>query len=81
MWDWDFATDRVVWSGESYAIYAMPPGSFGGTIDAFKQLVHEEDRPRVLEAIRAAIARNDTYSCEFRIVRPDGVTRWVTASA
>ena len=79
VWDWDFATDRVIWSGETYAIHAMPPGSFGGTIDAFKQLVHEEDRPRVLEAIRAAIARNDTYSCEFRIVRPDGATRWVTA--
>ena len=72
VWDWEFATDRLTWSEESYAIHAMQPGSFAGTIEAFKQLVHEDDRERVFETINAAIDRGEIYSCEFRIVRPDG---------
>ena len=78
VWDWDFATDRLTWSEESYAIHAMQPGGFDATIESFKQLVHEADRERVFENLTAAIDQAETYACEFRIVRPDGSVRWVT---
>ncbi len=78
VWDWDFTTNRLTWSEESYAIFAMQPGSFQGTIEAFKQRVHEADRERVFETLKAAIDQGETYTCEFRIVRPDGAVRWVT---
>lgn len=78
VWDWDLATNRLTWSEESYAIHAMRPGSFEGTIESFKQLVHEADRERVFENLNAAIDQGETYTCEFRIVRPDGSVRWVT---
>ena len=78
VWDWDLATNRLTWSEESYAIHAMRPGSFEGTIESFKQLVHEADRERVFENLNAAIDQGEIYTCEFRIVRPDGSVRWVT---
>ena len=78
VWDWDLATNRLTWSEESYAIQAVRPGSFEGTIESFEQLVHEADRERVFENLKAAIDRGETYTCEFRIVRPDGSVRWVT---
>ena len=78
VWDWDLATNRLTWSEESYVIHAMRPGSFEGTIESFKQLVHEADRERVFENLNAAIDRGEIYTCEFRIVRPDGSVRWVT---
>ncbi len=77
VWDWDFATNRLTWSEESYAIFAMQPGSFQETIEAFKQLVHEADRERVFETLKAAIDQGENYTCEFRIFRPDGDVRWV----
>src|SRR5271165_4123329 len=78
VWDWDLATNRLTWSEESYAIHDMRPGSFEGTIESFKQLVHEADRERVFENLNAAIDQGEIYTCEFRIVRPDGSVRWVT---
>ena len=78
VWDWDLATNRLTWSEESYAIHAMRPGSFEGTIESFMQLVHEADRQRVFENLNAAIDQGEIYTCEFRIVRPDGSVRWVT---
>ena len=78
VWDWDLATNRLTWSEESYAIHAMRPGSFEGTIESFMQLVHEADRERVFENLNAAIDQGEIYTCEFRIVRPDGSVRWVT---
>jgi signal transduction histidine kinase len=56
----------------------MQPGSFQGTIESFKQLVHEADRERVFETLDAAIDRGEIFTCEFRIVWPDGNIRWVT---
>ncbi len=77
-WDWSFATDRLTWSEESNAIHGMPPGNFEVTIESFKQLVHEDDRDRVFEELRAAIDHGAVFACEFRIVRPDRTVRWVT---
>jgi PAS domain S-box-containing protein len=78
VWDWEFATNRLTWSEESYAIHALQPGAFEETIEAFKRLVHDHDRARVSLALISAIDRGETYTCEFRIVRPDGAVRWVT---
>lgn len=44
--------------------------------------IHPEDQPRVAAAVAAAL-RPDApapYAEEFRIVRPDGIVRWVSAT-
>ena len=78
LWEWDKGTDEVRWSAECYAIHGMSPGEFGGTGNAFFQLVHEADQDRVRETVLAALRHRAKYTCEFRIVRPDGKVRWVT---
>ncbi len=77
-WDWDFATGKLTLSDESYAICAVQPGAFAETIEAFEQLVHEADREHVIVNLRAAIDQGEIYASEFRLVRHDGATRWVT---
>ncbi len=51
------------------------------TIEEFLVFVHEEDRPRVAADIRSALdpAGDGLYDTEYRIVRPDGVQRWLAA--
>jgi hypothetical protein len=48
---------------------------FGGSFDAFWDLVHEHDRPTVRAALDAAIAGERDYDVTFRMIRPDGSIR------
>jgi C4-dicarboxylate-specific signal transduction histidine kinase len=41
--------------------------------------VHPEDRNRVAEAIEDAGAGSETFEVEYRLLRPDGETRWLIA--
>ncbi len=72
LWTWDLRTDAVAWSSETFRIHAVRPADFKGTAAAFFELVHPEDRARVEDTVRTAIAQRTLYQCDFRIVRPDG---------
>jgi len=76
-WEWDVRTSKVAWSPDLEAIHGLAPGTFPGTFAAYEKDVHPEDR----DAVRRAIARNleggDDHHIEYRIVRADGIVRWV----
>lgn len=76
-WDWDLLTNRVVWSENCERIKRLPPGTFQGTFDAYLQLVHPEDRPRLHGEIRGALAGDQVYHTEHRLLPPDGIVQWV----
>ncbi|HKB74606.1 MAG TPA: EAL domain-containing protein, partial [Burkholderiales bacterium] len=57
-----------IWGRSCQALYASPRD--------WVEAIHPEDRQRVLEAAIAKQARGD-YDEEYRIVRPDGSTRWI----
>src|SRR6267378_1716976 len=57
-----------IWGRSCQALYASPRD--------WVEAIHPEDRQRVLEAAVAKQARGD-YDEEYRIVRPDGSTRWI----
>lgn len=78
LWTWDVVTDLVRWSPQTYTIHGLRQGEFAGTGQAFFDLVHPEDRQRVRMTVLQAIQARQVYSCAFRIVRPDGLVRWVT---
>jgi len=78
IWTWDVVSGRVSWSEECYRIHGVEKGQFAGTVEAFADLVHPEDRERVLTAVQAAIAAHAPYVSEFRIVKPTGEVAWVT---
>jgi PAS domain S-box-containing protein len=43
---------------------------------SFLDAIHPQDRPRVLEALKART--NVPYELEYRIIRPDGSVRWIS---
>ena len=78
LWDWDLDTNTVVWSEESYRQSGFTPETFSGRVEDFTKRVHPEDQSRVEQAILAVRAgRTDQYSCQYRVVRPDGSTSWI----
>ena len=76
---WELATGRVRWSGELHRIYGLEPRAFDGTVKAFVDCVHPEDRQRVRESIERCIQHGSSYLNEQRIIRPDGVQRTLLA--
>jgi len=78
-WDWDIRKGRVGWSNDLEKIHGLEPGAFGGTFEDSNRDVHPEDRERVLESIQRAVTEGADYVLDYRIVRPDGVVRWVSA--
>ena len=80
-WDWDIRTNRVQWSPELEVIHGLEPGTFGGTLDAFRRDMHPADVAGVEAAIKKALAAPGTdYAIDYRIELPDGVVRWMSAS-
>jgi PAS domain S-box-containing protein len=46
-----------------------------------KTLVHPDDAPSLLQAVRHAVATGEPYSMKYRMRRADGVYRWVDGRA
>lgn len=80
-WDWNVASNALRWSDEIYRICGLEPQEFGATYPAFLERVHPEDRAALEEAIRRALAYDEPYSFDHRIVRPDGTVRVVHEQA
>jgi len=77
-WDWDILTDEIVWSDNMEAIQCLAPGSFDGTFEGFRRLIHPADRERVERAIARSIEERSGFEVEFRNTRHDGSTGWVS---
>ncbi|MFW6775402.1 SpoIIE family protein phosphatase [Nocardioides sp. CPCC 205120] len=77
--DWDLATGALRWDERLLALFGHDRTTFGGTIQAFEECVHPDDRARVGAALQEAIETCGEYEAEYRVVRPDGRLRWVAA--
>lgn len=74
-WEWEIATDTVIWSDELARLFGMEPGEFAGSHEAYLELVHPDDRARVADLIGDVAATATLRSYEARYVRPDNVVR------
>lgn len=79
VWEWDLASGRVSWSPSLEVIHGVSIGTFPGTFEAFKRDIHPDDCERVLSSIEAGLTSREGHHLEYRINRPDGVTRWLEA--
>jgi PAS domain S-box-containing protein len=78
VWDWDVITGRGTWSPELCQIYGMEAGA-AQCYEDFSSRVHPDDLA-AMESQRDAAIRNRTqFDLEFRIVRPSGEVRWISA--
>lgn len=76
-WSWNIETGKVEWSEHTEALHGLAPGTFPGTFEAWKELVHPEDLADVMRAVEYAVSTRGAYEVEFRTQRPDGVTQWI----
>jgi PAS domain S-box-containing protein len=76
-WEWDVARDRFTCSDELLPVYGLEPGAEVASHVVLVERVHQEDRLPVSVVLERAVDRNEPFRFEHRIVRADGVVRWV----
>ncbi|MFN3944236.1 MAG: PAS domain-containing protein [Allosphingosinicella sp.] len=80
IWDWDLATGRMDYSPRARAICGFSDDE-PLDYEKVRALVHPDDLPRTSELARHAldpdVRAREPY--EYRILLPDGSTRWVLA--
>jgi PAS domain S-box-containing protein len=77
-WQWDEATGAVRWSGNVQAVLGIPTDAPSDRSAFVSALVHPDDLPHLLAAIREGMARCSDYQGQVRMTRPDtGATIWV----
>ena len=79
LWLWDVGSDTVQLSDELYRICGLDPLEFDGTLDAYLQVVHPDDRADVRAGLDRAVATGSQYLDEYRLTRKDGQELWVEA--
>jgi len=80
-WETDFAKMTRTWSPEGMDLFGLTlkddQGRVGGPADEYLAALHPDDR-HLGEQFRAMADQQDSFPAEYRIVRPDGATLWLS---
>jgi len=78
-WEQDLETLTVYWDEQMFRLRGLEPEGARAPIGRGRELVHPDDRERVLEAWQAATRSGEPVSYEFRVRWPDGNYRWLAS--
>jgi PAS domain S-box-containing protein len=78
MWEIDEARDEITWSGHFPAIMGLPSDTAQPMpLGAWKDRVHPEDLPTLIEAWQRARRDGQRFHCIYRVLHDDGGLRWL----
>ncbi len=77
VWEWNSTAKKFLWDARMMVIYGVIPREFDGSMAMASYALHPEDRDRVLAAFEAAQSSDDNFDQSFRLLRPDGSTRYI----
>ena len=79
VWEWEAASDSVIWTEELYRIAGLDSALPAPTYAEHAGLYTPESWRRLQAAVDRALETGESYRLELELVRPDGATRWVSA--
>ncbi|MBK6685192.1 MAG: PAS domain S-box protein [Deltaproteobacteria bacterium] len=78
IWEWELGTGQVTWSGAIERRFGYAPAELSTDVDAWAQLIHPDDRDRVVQSLEAVQHnRARAWTEEYRLLRKDGSYAWV----
>ena len=72
-WEWEVATDVLVWSAELYEMFEVDPET-PVTYARYVERIHPDDLSLVEEAVEKARRTGESYEIEHRVVLTSGET-------
>ena len=76
IWENNLATNDLHWTDEMYTILGFNPNEPVNLIEV-KKIFPPEELKRFQKAVEDAINDNTTYSMDYKIIRPDGLERYI----
>ncbi|MEI6947025.1 PAS domain-containing protein [Paraflavisolibacter sp. H34] len=76
-WRYEIRENKTYGSEEAFQIFGLPPTAGEAPTETFLPLIHPEDRPRVLKAVKKAIHRQAPLNLYHRIRLPQGLQKTV----
>ena len=77
-WEQDLRTGGGRWSRRTADIMGVPYDQFLSR-QQHLAMIHQDDRPRIAEGMARLATRGSDFAVEHRVIRPDGVLRWVAS--
>jgi diguanylate cyclase (GGDEF)-like protein/PAS domain S-box-containing protein len=81
IWEWDIVNDQVLWDHRTYQLHGVTPDTFNLSYQAWEALLHPEDLPMIHGIEPRVFAGERAFDLEFRVLWPDGSTRYVASYA
>jgi PAS domain S-box-containing protein len=79
-WAWVPATGEIrYWSEETYRLLGFDPDAGPPRFEKFFGRLHPEDQDRVRELFGKAIAQNEDFETDYRIIHPSGAAKDIHA--
>ena len=79
LWDWNVQTDEMYLSPRAKELAGYADHELANAPAAFLALLHPDDRPAAVQAIRAHLRDDAAYDFEFRCLAKTGEYRWMRA--
>lgn len=80
-WETDFVAGTRAWTEEGMALFGLSlpdgRGHVGGDADEFRAALHPDDR-HLVQHFHEVAQKEDSFSAEYRVVRPDGAILWLS---
>jgi len=80
-WEWEVGSKELKWDEGQYRIFGLDPRRFTATPDNMRELVHPQDWDSLRHMVERMSKNARTQQTEFRVIRPNGETRWCTGTA
>lgn len=81
IWDWDLKSNRIIWDDNMHRLYGIKANPTANLFQVWENELHPEDRRQSVAEIQSALDGQLPYNTSFRVVRPDGTTRFIRAHA
>lgn len=80
-WDWDIHTNIIILSDTIETMFGFGAGDFDGKYENLIRSVHTDDREMLEKEVNRCIDNPERpYQIKYRIVRPNGMIRWILSS-
>ncbi len=76
-WEWDLATDRMVWSAQMFLNLGLPPSENRDLYPLLMRAIHPADRDTAASAFAEARSRVGPMRVETRLVWPGEAPHWI----
>jgi PAS domain S-box-containing protein len=80
MWMWDIPREKIWSTGKFRELFGFDDAE-EISFDKIQDRIHPEDRQRRQETLQRALKTAGSYEVEYRVVRADGVERWIASKS